>query len=85
MKNRTHSVEQKLYEAFRNKTRVVLEFHDVVSLMRDDAVATRVANTAAAEVDVETLGLPGQVNSLSFAESHTWKQLKVHILKNGEV
>jgi len=50
------SVEQRLYEAYRDGVGVRLSAVEVDALVTDDAIATRITNAAAVEAGVEQPG-----------------------------
>lgn len=50
------SVEQKLYEAYRSEKGVTLSAEDVLSLVEDEAIGTRISNTAAYELGIDQPG-----------------------------
>lgn len=66
------SLEQRLYEAFRENRGMLLNREDVESLCFDDAIGTRIANAACSEADVPEVG-----HSVQFAlnELPTWPQV----------
>lgn len=72
------SVEQKLYEAYRNGKAVQLSAFEVVELIgRDDAIRTRITNAACGEAGISEAG----EDAVGRAEL-TWHQFK-KLLKEG--
>ena len=67
------SVEQKLYEAYRNGKGVTLSAADVASLVEDDAVGTRITNSAAHDAGVDQ---PGCDCICGVRPRLTWKQFQ---------
>lgn len=73
----TKSLEQRLYEEWRDGRGVRLSADDVHKLVgKDDAIGTRITNAAATEAGVDELG----GDSLGNGE-RTWEQLKTYIVK----
>ena len=67
------SLEQRLFEAFKMYQKVTLDWDDVASLVRDDAVACRITNAAAIEENVDQ---PGEDMIGRHRKGETWGQFK---------
>lgn len=66
------SVEQKLFEAYRENRGVKLTAEDVESLIHDDAVAARISNQACIEAGIEEYGFDSIFSSQD--KTKTWQQ-----------
>jgi hypothetical protein len=71
--NISKSLEQRVFEAFKTEDALVLSFKEVISLMRDDAFATRVTAVAAEEAGVEH---DGHDAVEGYRGGETWSEFK---------
>lgn len=75
------SIEQRLYEAFRENRGMFLTREDVEAICFDDAIGTRIANQACIEAGVEETGC-----SVQFGAEHlpTWRAMVEQYRNQGE-
>lgn len=69
------SLERRIFEAWMDNKGLRLTYKDVRSLVRDDAVATRISNVAAEEAGVD---IPG-TDCLPNRHRETWDELKARL------
>jgi len=68
----TKSIEQKLFHAYQHGYQVTLTAADVVALVGDDAIATRITNAAAVEAKLDEPG----ADSVGMPKRETWAAFK---------
>lgn len=66
------SLEHRLFHAYQNGLCLVLSADDVVSLVTDDAIGTRITNAAATEAKLDQPG----VSSVFMPKRETWAAFK---------
>jgi len=66
------SLEQRLFHAYQHGYRLTLSADEVVSLVHDDAIATRITNAAAVEAKLDE---PGG-DSVGMPKRETWAEFK---------
>jgi len=72
------SVEERLFTAYKLYGQVTLEWDEIASLLRDDAVATRITAKAAEEAGVEH---PGADMVGGHRRGETWQQFVARVHK----
>lgn len=72
----TQSIEERLFTAYKLYGCVSLDWQDVASLVRDDAIGTRITNAAAIEAGVEQ---PGCDMIGGYRSGETWEQFKKRV------
>ncbi len=72
------SVEERLFTAYKLYGQVTLDWDEIASLIRDDAVATRITAKAAEEAGVEH---PGADMIGGHRKGETWQQFVARVRK----
>lgn len=74
----TQSIEERLFTAYKEYGSVTLTWEDVASLVRDDAIGTRITNAAAIEAGAEQ---PGCDMIGGYRIREPWAQFKKRVAR----
>lgn len=76
------TVEQKIFEAYQNRTSLLLDPNEVEALMRDDAICCRITNAACHEAGIEEAGADCISRNLKRPES--WRQFRKRLREGSK-